>query len=97
MIENFPDRFLYGSDWKDGRRRGFEGRSYRMHIRKVRPRSARSPRWSNKFRPYKREADFSVALDRPAHLVNYVRIFPHGEILHAKPQERNARTAISEC
>ena len=36
MIEKFPDRFIYGSDWKEGRRRGYEGRSYRKHIKKVR-------------------------------------------------------------
>ncbi len=36
MIEKFPDRFIYGSDWKEGRRRGYQGKSYKKHLEKVR-------------------------------------------------------------
>jgi len=36
MFEKYPDRFIFGSDWKEGRRRGYRGRSYRKHIEHVR-------------------------------------------------------------
>jgi len=36
MFEKYPDRFIFGSDWKEGRRRGYHGRSYRRHIDLVR-------------------------------------------------------------
>ncbi len=36
MFEKYPDRFIFGSDWKEGRRRGYRGRSYRRHIDRVR-------------------------------------------------------------
>ena len=36
MFEQYPDRFIFGSDWKEGRRRGYRGRSYRKHINLVR-------------------------------------------------------------
>ncbi len=36
MFEKHPDRFIFGSDWKEGRRRGYRGRSYRKHINRVR-------------------------------------------------------------
>jgi len=36
MFEKYPDRFIYGSDWKEGRRRGYRDRSYRKHIERVR-------------------------------------------------------------
>jgi predicted TIM-barrel fold metal-dependent hydrolase len=36
MFEEYPDRFIFGSDWKEGRRRGYRGRSYRKHISRVR-------------------------------------------------------------
>ncbi len=36
IFEKYPDRFIFGSDWKEGRRRGYRGRSYRRHIDLVR-------------------------------------------------------------
>ena len=36
LIEKYPDRFLLGTDWKDGRRRGDAGRSYLEHIQRIR-------------------------------------------------------------
>ena len=36
MFEKHPDRFIFGSDWKEGRRGGYRGRSYRKHIDRVR-------------------------------------------------------------
>jgi predicted TIM-barrel fold metal-dependent hydrolase len=34
MIQKYPDRFIFGSDWKFGRRDSFE--DYTGHIRTVR-------------------------------------------------------------
>ncbi len=36
IFESYPDRFIFGSDWKDGRRRGYSKRSYRKHMDNVR-------------------------------------------------------------
>ena len=36
IFEKYPDRFIFGSDWKEGRKRGYRGRSYRKHIDRVR-------------------------------------------------------------
>jgi len=36
MFEKYPDRFIFGSDWKEGRKKGYRGRSYRKHISRVR-------------------------------------------------------------
>ena len=36
LFEKRPDRFIFGSDWKEGRKRGYRGRSYRHHINLVR-------------------------------------------------------------
>jgi predicted TIM-barrel fold metal-dependent hydrolase len=44
MFEKHPDRFIFGSDWKEGRRRGYRGRSYRKHITQVREMIGALPR-----------------------------------------------------
>ncbi|TDI65179.1 MAG: hypothetical protein E2O90_08070 [Alphaproteobacteria bacterium] len=36
MFEKYPDRFIFGSDWKEGRTRGSQRRNYRKHIARVR-------------------------------------------------------------